>query len=347
MSHSSPNLIDVTIKEGGLRIQNCWLLDQVDDIVHEVGSAGITHIEISHGMGIGANEAGFSGLHTDRELLEAAKRRTSSIKLIAHISPEYSFSELEPLAPYFDIGRIGLNVDEPDKAKRYIDKLAKLGKKVIVQLLRVQSRPVEDCIQTAKKLADWGAEVIYITDSFGSLTPDEIKTYIGNLKNSLQRPLGFQGRNNTGQAIPNALAAWDEGAQWLDGAILGMGPGSGVASLEKLVTCFQSMGHCNDIRLGNLCNAGKFFVKPALHSLPQINYLDLILARHRLDYYPQDLLPHLSDILDINLEDFLKALKEFRKDKVSLTENDLRSYLNTHQLDLDVVMEFLKTGKVP
>lgn len=347
MKKTAPAFIDITIKEGGFRIHHTWLLDQVEAISHELESAGIEFVEVCHGMGIGGKEAGCPGLHTDMELLQAAKKRTGKIKYCVYLDPyRYSYAKIETLAPHFDIGRIGVNVHEPDEAKKSITKLKGLGKQVIGQILRAHSRSPKEAAKTAQKLSDWGSDVVYLTDTFGSFDTEDVKKYLGAMSKHVSVPLGFQGKNNTGLAVANSLTAWQKGAQWLDGALLGMGPGAGMAPLEQLIATFQSMGYCEPIRLSDLCNAGKFFVKSALRSTPSIQYLDLMMAKEKLDYYPQEFLTGLSYILDMDLAELIKGLKNSRKKMVELQQDDLRAYLKSHRMDLDVVVEFLRTGKI-
>jgi len=348
MSDQGPNLIDITIKEGGLRVNHCLLLDQVKMIAQELESAGMAYAEICHGRGIGGKEIGYPGLHTDKEILEGLKGQVNSLKLCVYIAPyDYSFSQIDSLAPFFDIGRVAVNVHEPKEGQKSIKKLKELKKQVFAQILRVHARSPKECAKTAQQLADYGAEVIYLSDSYGSMDPDDVKKYLEAVAKKITVPLGFQGKNSTGKAMVNTLAAWQAGAQWLDGAILGMGPGAGVAVLEELVANLQKEGLCNNIKLEELATAGKFFVRPALRTLPFIQYLDLLMAKHQLDFYPQELLEAFAGILDMELDQLIIDIKETRPDLVQLREADLKNYLKTHRLDYDVVLKFIKTGQIP
>jgi 4-hydroxy 2-oxovalerate aldolase len=348
MPHKDPTLMDITLKEGGFRVHHNLLLEQIVLIVKELEAAGIIWAEVTHGRGIGAKSEGYSGLHTDEEVLREARKYTKELKYCVYLAPyPFSFSQIEPLQELFEAGRVGVNVPQAQEAKPSLERLKKLGKFAMAQLLRIHTSKPSQVAKAAQMLAEMGADAIYLTDSFGSMEPEEVKNYLETVQEKVSLPLGWQGSNATGLAQINTLTAWQHGASWLDGAINGMGPGSGVTNLEVLVACLQNFGFQKETRIQDLCTAGNFFVKPALRSLPRIRYLDLMLAQNQLDYDPQELLETLAHILDMDLDDFLKHLKSSKNNENPLQEEDLRNYLSTHRLDLDVIMEFLKTGKIP
>lgn len=349
MKSQSIHLVDITLKEGGFPIFHRFLALQIENICRGLQQAGIQYSEISHGRGIGALDHGYPGLGNDDDWLKVAGLAAPQLKRIVYISTyDYSSVEkIESLSQLFDIGRVGVNIDEISKAEQKIQTLKKLGKTAIAQLLRVHAREVETARIAARELEAMGADIIYITDNFGSMSAEEVKTYLSEIKTKTKLPLGFQGRNNTGRAIENTLAALDAGAEWLDASLTGMGQGAGLASLEILASLLHERNLCRDIQLSGLSHTSKFFAQPAIRSLPYIGLLDLLSAKHKIDYYPQALLERLADILDMKLEDFLLELKKVKGERVQLREIDLRRYLAEHKLDFDVVAEFLKTGQIP
>jgi len=139
----------------------------------------------------------------------------------------------------------------------------------------------------------------------------------------------------------------DAGAGWVDASLLGMGQGAGMAPLEIITNLLHRQGKAAEIKLAELCQTAQHYALPALRSLPYITYPDLLFARHKIDFYPQETLGKLAEILEMGLEDFLIDLKKVRPDMIQLRKTDLREYLKTHKLDFDVVMDFIKTGKIP
>lgn len=348
MEIAQAKIIDTTLKEGGFRVNHLILQEQAENIIRELGEAGIQYIEASHGKGIGGKEIGYPSLLNDEEILSIARKAAPQAKLVVYISTfPFSLEALPQVIDQFDIGRVGVNVHQPELAVEAIKQLKEKNKIAIAHILRCHARPPAETAEAAKALRDQGSDVIYLSDSFGSFSPDDVKTYFEAIRGAVNLPLGFQGRNNTGMAIINSMTALELGVEWFDASILGMGQGAGVSNLEELVMLLQKRDLAKDINLQELCINGKFYVWPALRSLPYSREIDLLLARHRLDYAPQQFIEIIAEILNIDLETLIKNLKNIRKDLVQLREPDFRKYLEGEKIDLDILLDYLKTGTIP
>jgi len=126
-----------------------------------------------------------------------------------------------------------------------------------------------------------------------------------------------------------------------------MGQGAGVTNLEVLVSLLQRQGQIPKIKLSDLGIDSKFYVLPCFRSLPYCQRIDLALAKHKLDYYPQQILEIIREILGLPMGNFLTDLKAIRKDLVQLQEKDIRKYLEGENLDYDVVLDYIKSGTIP
>ncbi len=344
----TPKIIDVTVKEGGFRVHHRILPEQVANLAHGLQSAGINTMEVSHGCGAGSFRQGYPGLHPDEDLLGAAREAAPELELCAFFAPTLNaLREMDALGTYIGMGRVWVNVDDAIRAKEHLKKLKSLGKRTIALIERIHRRPPDQTLSAALQLQDMGADIIQLADTFSSLGPEDVKTYLGEIQNKVGVEIGFQARNNTGRAIANVLTAWEAGAEWLDASLLGLGPGGGLAPTEILVSLFQKQGQLETINLRELTYTAKWQAHPTFHSLPRTRFIDLMLAKHRLDYYSPDLLEKIADILDLPLETFLLDVKNTRPDMVQLREADLRQILSSHSLDFDVVLQFLQTGKIP
>jgi len=347
MSSAPPQILDITVKEGGARVYHRLLPEQVADIARSLQDAGVSHAELSHGCGIGSFHKGYPGLASDGEILAAAREAAPDLKIAVFVYPSlHSVPEIRPLGRYFDIARIGLNPNELEMADPHFEELKSLGKRIFAQLQRVHLFSPDVVAEAGRKLAERGAEVVYISDSFGSLEESDVMAYLSALKQRVSVPLGFQGRNTRGLGITNSLAAYRSGATWLDAAIAGMGPGAGMTQLEVLVSLFQRERQLEEINLAAISNTLRHYVMPLLHTYPHVTYPELIMAKHRVDYYPALLLERIADILDMPFEAFIADLKS-KENFTQLRERELRAYLARENLDLDVVMDFIRTGKVP
>lgn len=343
-----PNIVDVTVPRGGFLVHNHVLDEQIGEIAQGLHEAGISYMEVCHGRGVGAKNAGYPALFGDRDMLRAARLRAPGMRFTAYFSPyPYSLFEAERIAEYCDYFRLSIEFEEIEKSVANLKNLRATGRPVVAMLERAHRLSPQQVADHARKLQDAGAEIAYLCDSFGTLTPDEVQNYFAPLQKAFSGALGFQALNTTGQASANCLAAVESGAQWLDASLLGLGPSGGMASLEILASLLHDSEGAKSLSLRRLCQSARWFAKPAMRHLPRATAVDLALAKAKLDYYPPELLGILSSILEIDLDAMLAALSEIRPGLIRLREADIRAFLESHGLDFEVVMEFIKTGRVP
>jgi len=347
-SQDAPNIIDVTISKGGALVHNNLLEEQVGEIAKGLNEAGIRYMEVSHARGIGAKKAGYPGLVGDRDLLRAARLQAPGLRYTAYLSPyPYSLLEAEKVAEFCDYLRLSIELEDVDKAVASLKNLKSARKPVIAMMERIHRLSPSQVLEYSTRLQDEGAEVIYLCDSFGSMTPEDLRSYLEPLAASLEVPLGFQGFNTTGQASANTLVALDHGVKWIDSSLLGLGVSGGMTSTEILISLLRQKNQSKNLNLRTACQTARWFARPTMRHLPRATAIDLALAEHKLDYYPTELLGILSSILEIDIDAMLTALADSRPGLLRLKENDIRILLEGHSLDFDVVMEYIKTGKVP
>ncbi len=92
--------------------------------------------------------------------------------------------------------------------------------------------------QLGEALATIGSEapdVFYLADSFGSLYPDDARALIRTVRSTYSGALGIHTHDNQGMAYANTLAAIEEGVEFVDGTVTGMGRGAGNLVLEQLL----------------------------------------------------------------------------------------------------------------
>jgi isopropylmalate/homocitrate/citramalate synthase len=68
-------------------------------------------------------------------------------------------------------------------------------------------------------MESYGAQCVYVTDSAGAMTPDDVRRRVGALRAALSSDVGagIHAHNNLGSAVGNSLAAIEEGASHVDG----------------------------------------------------------------------------------------------------------------------------------
>jgi len=343
MSNQAPQILDVTVRDGSYLINHNFQPAHVGDIAKGLSDAGIEYAEISHGVGIGGRMMGFPGLVDDEQLLEAAKLAAPSLKLSIFISPfDIALPILPGLLDFFEIGRVGVSVNQAGDAEKYLLKLKKYNKTASLQLTRCHALPPEEAAKAAKKGEEMGADIIYVVDTFGSMLPQEVRTYLQAVKSETKKPIGFHGHNTMGLAIPNALAALEEGVDWIDASLLGVGRGAGNASLEQLVFTMQERGIHPEIQVAELQRLSELIILPLFTKPPSSSYVELLLSQEKLDFSPTAFLDLCAHAAGTSLEDLLMQAHHKMKDSLVLHEGHLKETLEDYGVEFQKFLEVLK-----
>lgn len=80
------------------------------------------------------------------------------------------------------------------------------------------------------------ADLFVMVDSYGSVTPNDVKKITERVKSELQCQVGFHGHNNLQLGLINTLTAIESGVDFVDATIRGMGRGAGNLNTELLLT---------------------------------------------------------------------------------------------------------------
>lgn len=336
-------ILDVTVRDGGYLINHNFPPDKVAAIAKGLFEAGVTHAEISHGVGIGGKMMGFPAVADDEELLTAAKQAAPDLKISIFISPvEISLPILPGLLEYFDIGRVGVSVNQVADAAKYIQKLKKYEKTASVQLTRCHALPPEEAAKAAKAAEEMGADIVYVVDTFGSMLPEEARGYVQAVRAEIKAKVGFHGHNTMGLAVANSLAAWEAGADWIDASLLGVGRGSGNAKLESLVFFLQRRGLMKNMNLERLAGLSSAVVLPLFVHPPSAHYSELLLGLEKLDFSPASFLDLCAHAAGVSLEEFLMQAHHKMTGSLLLTEEHLKLTLAEYGVDYQKLLEVLK-----
>lgn len=341
----TPNLLDVTVRDGSNLLNHLVSPELVSKVIQGLWGAGIKYAEVSHGLGIGGKLMGYPGLVDDEELLEAAKNAAPDMTLSVFLNTsEYSQALIPALVDFFEIGRIGTNVDCVQSTEKVLKKLIKYKKTASVNLVRCHAHPPEQTAKAAKLAEEMGASIVYIVDTFGSMTPKDVENYTAAIKANSKIEIGFHGHNHIHLAVPNTLAAWNAGASWLDATLMGVGRDAGNARLETMVELFHEMDKLTEISLDQLCSISDTVILKKFKSPPYSKYIDLLCSELKIDFSPSEILEALSRSLSIPLRDFLIKLKNELGPNIQVTEDHLKSLMETYDQDYETLISHLSTG---
>jgi len=139
--------------------------------------------------------------------------------------------------------RIAINFVNAVEVKPIASKIKDLGYQVGLNLMQAHNRTLEEYINIGKMISSWNTvDVLYFADSLGSMGPNDVVQISKALRKGWCGALGIHTHNNKSLALINSLAGVDNGIDWCDSTITGMGRGAGNVTTENLLLETSRLG---------------------------------------------------------------------------------------------------------
>jgi 4-hydroxy-2-oxovalerate aldolase len=221
--------------------------DTVFNFVRRLSDTGFEHIEIGHGLGLGAYRKYSSGF-TDEELLNAFPELLKDKKLFCFFIPY--IGEIDDLKRAREHGLYGVRIGtEPIYIQKYagvIEKAKSMGFFVALNLMKsyaIEPEKLASYLKSVNEIVD----IVYIVDSAGNMTPKVLKNYISALNESFgEIRLGFHGHNNLNLSVANALVAVENGVEFIDTTLGGIGRSGGNVPTETMLAVLNKENCSNN-----------------------------------------------------------------------------------------------------
>src|SRR3954468_24382940 len=176
-----PRILECTLRDGSYAVDYQFTAGDCGELCSALESVGFEMIEIGHGVGLGGSGPKHGqAAATDEEYCRAAANALKTSRFGAFFIPNIGTREHLEMAREHGMGfiRIGTNVTQVDQAKPFIEYAKKLGFEVSYNAMKSYVLEPEDFAREIRKTWEWGADSVYLVDSSGGMTPDDVRKYV-------------------------------------------------------------------------------------------------------------------------------------------------------------------------
>lgn len=235
-------VIDVTLRDGGFVSDFNWDLEKAKFHINTMADIGAHIIEVGYWKQTEKSINPFYNM--DKNILNFLTEDLQSNPMIA-VMIDYSYCS-KNIKDYPKIGetkleliRITSRKEDFSEALKFAIKIkTSTGLKVSFQIINVSNYSEIEIVNIAEQISLTNIDIVAFADSHGNLNLlsnfSQYQKAIGILKKS-NKQWGFHLHDHTGRANLNYWILNNEGCDYIDGSVNGLGKGGGNLRLEEII----------------------------------------------------------------------------------------------------------------
>lgn len=288
-------IVDCTLRDGGYYTQWDFSNDTVESYLHAVNTLPVSYVELGY-RNLPSNEYqgkyAYTPVHILRKLRKICNRKIALMLNEKSVNIDVLPKLLSPIEGMADMIRLAVDPRNFKRAVALASAVREYGFEIGFNVMYMsQWQQMPEFLNSLSSVNDL-ASVFNMVDSYGGVMPEDVCKITSLVRTQLTCPLGFHGHNNLNMALANALTASNNGVEYIDATVCGMGRGAGNLELELLLSVMSKQGLEVDFNeLGDIVDkftdlkdkyrwgASLPYMISGVNSLPQKQVMDWVANR--------------------------------------------------------------------
>jgi 4-hydroxy 2-oxovalerate aldolase len=323
---SSPILLDCTLRDGGLALEDAAINGESTysfpestkiDIARCLAESDIDIIELGSIEKTDIDKRGFA-IYQDIESVSKSipqKRKEKQMFAALYRGPDTPIDEIpEWNDKLCDVVRVIIRYSELKKSLEFCKELSNKGYKVSVQPMVTMRYSAEELKLLIDDSNEMNAYVLYFVDSYGYMQKSDIVELFRLFDNGLKPEIkiGFHAHNNINLAFANVQTFLDisvDRSVVIDSCILGMGQGAGNLQTE-IITDFLNKEYYRTYNFHSVLSACEIIEKYWTPNLWSYSVMNLLPAINRTAYKFANILRLKYKLSYAEIHDLLRNIPE-------------------------------------